>query len=358
VFCVECGRDAPEEDLRESLCPSCFLDSRDFSLAPDVVDLHVCVHCGARKEGEEDWVDEDLPLLQAVQSAVGDRVRVERQVEDPHVYLDVETEDPRNYRVQVTVDGLVERLHMEEHHQVRVRLKRDTCTRCSRFHGGYFEAIVQLRRARDREVDEAELHQALEMAEDIVERVRAEQGDRNAFILKQERIHGGLDLYVGTSKAARAIAQALSNAFGGKLEDSATLVGEQDGQERYRVTYSVRLPAYRVGDVVEWDDELHQVRSVSSKRIRLRRLADHVVASAEQEDLEEAPVIPRDEARDAVIVSRGPDEVQVLDPWTYDTRTLSVGAQPPPGSESVEVVRHRDTLAVLPDGGDGDLEKD
>lgn len=357
MFCVECGREVAEGDLRESLCSTCFLDSRSFTVAPDVVDLHVCVHCGARREGEEDWVDEDLPAVEAVQRAVGDRVRVERVVEDPHLYLDVATEDPRNYRVQVTVDGLVQGLHVEEHHQVRVRLKRDTCTRCSRFHGGYFEAIVQLRRDGDRPVDEEELVEAVEVADDVVERVRARRGDRNAFVLKEERIHGGLDLYIGTSKAARAIARAWSDAFGGRLGDSATLVGEEDGQEQYRVTYSVRLPAFRMGDVLEWRDELHEVRSISSKQVRLRRLADHVVSTAEQEDLEGAPVVPRSESRDAVVVSRGQDEIQVLDPWSYDTRTVSVASPPPAGTESVAVVRHGDTLAVLPgDPGAGKVE--
>lgn len=359
MFCVECGEEVAEGDLRESLCPSCFLDSRSFTLAPDVVDVHVCVHCGARREGQEDWVDEDLPVVEAVQRAVGDRIRVERVVEDPHVYLDVETEDPRNYRVQVTVDGLVQGLHVEEHHQTRVRLKRDTCTRCSRFHGGYFEAIVQLRRDGDRDVDEAELEEAMGLADDVVDRVRSQRGDRNAFILKEERIHGGVDLYIGTSRAARAIAKAWSDAFGARLSDSATLVGEEDGQDQYRVTYSVRLPAYRVGDVLEWDDELHEVQSISSKQVRLRRLADHVVVTVEQDDLGEAPVVPRSESREAVVVSRGSSEIQVLDPWTYETRTVSVASPPPADRESVPVVRHGDAMAVLPGGsGAGRLEKE
>ncbi len=352
VFCVRCGDEVPEEELHDALCEACFLEEHEFSLLPEVVDLEACVHCGARRRGEEQWVDEDVPLPEAVRRAVGEALRVEQRMEDPQIFMDVLEEDPRNFTVQVVVDGLVEHVHVREPHTTRVRLKGATCTRCSRFHGGYFESIVQLRRGGDRGVEADEMRAARNIAQDVVERLRAKKGDRNAFILKEEELHGGLDLYIGTSRAGRVISRSIADAYGGRVTDSATLTGQQDGQDVYRVTYSVRLPPYRLGDLVVFQDALHIVRDVGSKHVRLQRLPDLAYVTEEQGDLEDAPVVRREELEEAVVVSHQGGEIQVLDPRSYETVTLEAPPDLPRDLETVQVARHGNRLAVLPPGAD------
>ena len=70
--------------------------------------------------------------------------------------------------------------------------------------------------------------------------------DRLAFIAKTIQLKEGLDLYVGTVKAAKRIVRALVREMGVNFSDSAKLVGRRDGKDIYRV--DLRRKAASISD--------------------------------------------------------------------------------------------------------------
>jgi nonsense-mediated mRNA decay protein 3 len=184
------------------------------------------------------------------------------------------------------------------------------------------------------------------LASRFIERIVTE-GDRNAFVLRDEDVDRGLDVYMGTTNAGRMLAKAISNDYGGKITEHAKTVGQKDGLDLVRMTFAVRLPEYRSGDVVVLKDGLGRVTSIGAKTVQVADLHTGRVRHVERDLLERAAVLAPKDARDAVVVSQAPGELQLLDPWTYAT----VSVLRPEGLDiaggSVRVLRWEGELIVL-----------
>jgi nonsense-mediated mRNA decay protein 3 len=345
MFCVECGKETPDEELRHGVCAECYLKKTTLASLPPNVDLEVCVHCHARKRGEV-WTEGHGEMEPVVQDAVREAVQLAKVVEKPRVRIDVRPEDERNFDVRVEVQGVAEGVPFATELRTRSRIKNGTCVRCSRVQGGYYEAIVQVRASR-REMERDEKRAVKALASRFIERIVAE-GDRNAFVLRDEDADRGLDIYMGTTNSGRMLAKQIATEYGGKITEHAKTVGQKDGLDLVRMTFAVRLPEFRAGDVVLLDDVGPAlVSSIGPKTVQVTELASGKLRHVERAEVEEGTVLSPDAARDAVVVSRTPTELQLLDPWTFAT----VSVLRPEGldevGETVPVLRHEGELLVL-----------
>lgn len=343
MFCVQCGKETTEE-LRGGLCSVCFLEKNTLASLPEHVDFEVCVFCRSRKRGEI-WVSGFGAIEPLVEEAVREAIDWDRRVDKPHAVATVIAEDERNYTVNVAVSGLAEGLPFEQHLATRSRLKNATCVRCSRVQGGYYEAIVQVRAAK-RPLDPSEMKAVRGLAYRMIDRIVSD-GDRNAFVLRDEEIHGGLDVYMGTTNAGRMLVKQIAQEYGGKTSEHAKTVGQKDGLDLIRMTFAVRLPEYRAGDYVIVGDEVLEVSSISPKQVVVIEAVSGKTRHVERAVIDKALVIPRHEAQDAVVVSQTETELQLLDPRSYQTVT----ALRPEGlgevGDTVPVLRHEEELYVL-----------
>lgn len=106
---------------------------------------------------------------------------------------------------------------------VNVEIKTVMCRHCSRISGGYFQGIIQLRGDPERIEKYAKtLMKGLE---------------KKTFITKTEEKDGGLDLYVGNSKAVVELLSELRI----KALITRKLVGRERGKRLYRTTFLIRL---------------------------------------------------------------------------------------------------------------------
>jgi nonsense-mediated mRNA decay protein 3 len=266
-------------------------------------------------------------------------------VERPRLRLDVDPEDERNYRVEIHVSGLAEGVPFETALRTRARIKNATCVRCSRVQGGYYEAIVQVRAARRAmEADEKRALRAL--ASRFIERIVAE-GDRNAFVLRDEDADRGLDIYMGTTNAGRMLAKQIAAERGGRISEHAKTVGQKDGIDLVRMTFAVRLPEFRSGDVVILPGGPGIVTSIGAKTVQVSDVQTGRLRHVERAEVEEAQVLSPAEAREAVVVSRSGDELQLLDPWTFATVTVLRPAGLDDIGATLPVLRHEGELIVL-----------
>ncbi len=361
-FCPRCGddvvsREAPRPgDLHEhdaALCDSCYFEQFELVDVPERVHVTVCPRCGAVHRGKR-WLDvgaEDYTdiAIDEVSEALGVHVDAE------NVQWGVEPEqvDPTTIRMHCTFSGVVREQPVQAEFVVTVRIGKEVCDRCGRIAGGYFASIVQVR-AEEREPTTEEADAAVDIAESYVAKKEAD-GDREAFITEVDREGAaGPNIKLSTNKLGQAVANRITDRFGGTVDDHATLVTEDsDGNEVYRVTFVARLPKYTPGDLIEPDDGDGPVVVTSAHgTLKGRRLTTGERYEAAYEDGTTPDVEKLGERSDAVettiVTIEDEYAVQLLDPETYEAKTVARPAFVDERVETVPVIKHDRELYIVP----------
>ena len=340
-FCVKCGEEC--EESIDGLCISCWLDGRRLVDLPHHVDLHVCANCGEYDFGGR-WVRRD-PMV-AIQDAAADAVMIVKGADVTSISTSVEEQDPRTFVVTIHAGCDVMGYPADGEASTIVRVKNTVCRRCSRQLGSYYEAILQIRSASGK-LEDAMREEALAMTENSVARQAAT--NRQLFITKMELVPGGVDVYLSSISLGKAITKELGDAFCAETKESPKLVGQTtDGQDMYRLTYLVRLPDFKVGDVVTFQGGYYLLSRLNGTGGKIVNLADFRERSVRRSDMTSVKLYERSEdLREATVVSTSGSEIQVLDPSNYSTVDLRV----PEGVEigdSVRVVSIDDVLYMVP----------
>lgn len=340
MICVECGRDAPR--LIRGSCPECFTSKTRLVTAPEVLDVELCSHCDARHVGAH-WLDpaEDEPLEDIRAAAVRAATTIHPAVRSPLLDIAETAQDEKHYRTTIHLQGEVEDTPVDVAATMTVRLRRSVCDRCSRMFGGYYAAIIQLR-AVGRDVTIPELEKAHRIVGSELDRLRA-SGSRDAFLTKSGAVPGGFDYYMGDIEGTRAVARTLLGKLGANLQETAKLAGRKEGNDIYRVTFLVRIREFAPDDfALLRGEEPVQVSSYERGKAIVYRLQDHQRDRVDESDLKR---IGGSEALvRAVVVSRSPTSIQLLDPVTYATRDVAIPEGWVEEGETVWALRHEDTL--------------
>jgi nonsense-mediated mRNA decay protein 3 len=359
-FCPRCGGDVPTRpeprpgeprDPDRVLCDDCYFEEFDLVDAPDRIEVQVCGRCGAiRREnswddvGARDYTD---IAIERVSEALGVHV----DATDVNWAVTPEQVDETTIRMHCEFSGVVRGTPVVEEAVVPVKIGTGTCKRCGRIAGGSYAAIVQVR-ADEREPAPEELEDAEAIAREYIAD-REAKGDRNAFLTEVNEVEGGLDMKISTTQMGEGIAERIVRQLGGAYTANETLVTEDsDGNEVYRVTYAIRLPRYRPGEVIEpSDDGPVLVRSVRGN-LKGRRLTtgDRYEAAFEDGDAPEARRLgTRADGEETTLVAVEDEHaVQVLDPETYEAKTIARPDYVDPDADTLLVLKSRAGLHVLP----------
>jgi len=333
--------------------------------APDRIEVRVCSQCGAVHRGNR-WVDvgaRDYTDVAVEETTEALGVHVDAR--DVQWAVDPEQVDQNTIRMHCLFAGVVRDTPVEEEVTVPVYVARETCTRCGRIAGDYYASVVQVR-ATDRQPTDRELDRAREIAEGYVADREAE-GDREAFVTEISHSDEGLDVKLSTNKLGQAVARRVVRELGGAVSESETLVTEdEDGDEVYRVTFLARLPPFTPGDVIvpaDGDDGDGPVLVTSARgNLKGTRLT---TGERYEADFEEgiAPdarkVGTRADAVETTLVAVEDDHaVQVLDPETFESKTVPRPDYLDPEAETVPVLKSRAGLHVLPRDQSGDGQRE
>ena len=347
------GRDGGPTDPDAVLCDECYFESFDLVDAPERIEVRVCSRCGAVHRGNR-WVDvgaRDYTDIAVEETA--DRLAVHLDADEIEWGVEPEQVDENTIRMHCLFTGVVRGTPVSEEVIVPVYVARQTCDRCGRIAGDYYSAIVQVR-GTDRVPTAEENDRAVRIAEAYIAD-RESKGDRNAFITETTRTEDGVDMKISTNQMGQGIAQRIVRELGGSVSEAPTLVTEdEDGNEVYRVTFTVRLPPYTPGDVIDLDDGDGPVLVTSARgNLKGRRLATGDRYEAEFEegiDPDARKLGERDDADPTTLVAVEDDHaVQVLDPETYESVTVPRPDYLDPDAGEVPVLRHRNGLHVLPE---------
>ncbi|WP_435123844.1 60S ribosomal export protein NMD3 [Halobaculum sp. D14] len=364
-FCPRCGDAVPEREEplpgapRERdrmLCDACYFEDFDLVDAPDRIEVMVCSGCGAVHRGNR-WVDVGArDYTDVAVDEVSEALAVHVNAEQMQWGVDPEQVDQNTIRMHCQFSGVVRDTPITEEVVVPVKISRQTCQRCGRVAGGSYAAEVQIR-GRDRVPDADEQREAVDIAESLVQRREAD-GDRDAFVTEIIDQPEGKDIKLSTNKLGKAVATRVTDRLGGSFTEAPTLVTEDgDGNEVYRVTFPVRLPKFRPGDVIDPDDGDGPVlvRSVQGnlKGVRLAS-GDHYEASFEEGETPDAEKVGEaDDAADTTVVAVEDDNaVQVLDPETFESVTVPKPDYFDADADDVPALKTDAGLYVLPDDED------
>jgi len=261
--------------IRESICPLCGEPSegdlcgkcragrtRWLEAAPRA-ECVSCPACGSRKAGAV-WQDSPVPREELARELAIHAVRLAPEVRDPRFQVSLWEKSPNRTVATVRVQAKLFGTPVEDEARVEILWRGETCDRCSRISGGYFEGVVQVR-ADGRSLSPREREVAARIGAEVEERLQ-EGGARLSFISRMTE-EEGLDIVVGQSTMGEEIAREITGALGGRYTVHPKLAGEKDGRRLYRITYSIRLPRLQKGDVVDADGEYLEVRE-AGKRLK------------------------------------------------------------------------------------------
>jgi len=315
-ICPQCGQ--PSE---EGLCERCLLESAEILSCPSQVEITVCSVCGSIST-EGHWQSEDVTLEDLIIEALHKAVGVHADLEDPILSVDLSTRGETIYLADVTVSGNFRSLKAVESCQVRVKIIRHSCDRCSRIAGKYFEGVVQVR-GSNRVPEKAELETARDMALSLADST-FKKGDTFAFIQDIKDVRGGMDVIVGSTTLGRQIAKALQQRFGGRITESRKLVGCKDGRDVYRTTFLVRLPRLRRGDVIWARGDIWEVVGFDAKRTHLASLQSGTRSTLSDYEADEVEILgSRSGAKSSVVVAKDGNVLEILDPQSFETVAAS-----------------------------------
>ncbi len=329
MFCVECGR---EGKLYNNLCESCFRKKTVLVNLPEIINVSKCLHCNSL------FIKKWFKSKDIIRDAISSAIKYHDDAEDYHVEIKLLSRDEGNADVSVKVSAVILGLSFRGEYKVKVKIKNAVCSKCSKKFGKYYEAIVQVR-AADRGLNDTEIKTVIHIAEKIVEAY-------DTFVSDYEKMHNGLDLYIGSMNAGRMIAKSIADKYCAKHSESPKLVGRKKGEDVYRVTFAVRLPKYKTGDFVYINGKVLMIKKILKSGIIAVDLENHVITSFKRDEIENAKPVSN-AVKNAVVVSESKDEVQILDPENYKTITLKK-PKDFKAKETVKIIKYRDNVFLVP----------
>lgn len=338
-ICPKCGK--PTE---EGLCSNCRVEETEWMICEPRVQCTQCPTCESVKTGSI-WADSYLKREDLIAELVMSGVKIHDDVEDLKITLSHHDPSPNRTSVKVTVEGTLYGIHVEQSCNILIVWIGEQCDRCSRFSGNYYAGTIQVR-AEGRKPDDWEKERALEIAHNIEDSCQND-GDRLSFITKTEETKDGVDIVISSHTIGEAISKEIKNRLGGKYTRHPKLIGEKKGKPVYRITYSVRLPKFRRGDILEINRDYFEVRSNESGTMRLFDLKNGEIKYVNEN--EPARLVGNVlDSETAFVAYRENDTFGMLDPKSYEN--IECLARPwleiTEGTE-VRFIRDRDNDAII-----------
>ena len=341
-FCPRCG--GPTEG---GICRECRAKEIDWLVCDPRITITFCPSCDSVRHGST-WTDVPVPREELVASEIHRAVRVHPDVRGPEVSLRMHDPSPNRTICTVDASGTLLGVPVFGSCTIEVVWKKEQCDRCSRYSGGYYEGIVQLR-AEGRKPTPFEIERTSAMAHAIEDQVQA-GGERLSFIVKEEETKDGLDITVGSHHLGELISREVTRELGGKFTTHPKLVGERDGKRLFRITYAIRLSRFQKGDVIESEGRYYEVRETLTHGLRVFDLVTGQDSVLRGEGPYRSIGNVREAARALVAYTDG-DIAGIMDPESY--RTEECPAHPwlalKEGSY-VRVLRDKEMDRIVPVG--------
>lgn len=337
MFCPQCG--STDKIMIEGLCKDCFL--KDFQLIsiPDTTEVTLCAHCHSNlKEGK--WKELGLPEEEIIYRALEESIEIDELVENPEVDLEILQMRGSIAECLIQVKGSVMGDELIQEYRADVRLNKSVCPDCSKFNAGYYESVIQLR-ADERPLTKLEIESADRVVNNTLERMW--EKNRMAYLAQRAQMKEGIDYYIGSQKSARKVLSALREVLGGVAQESPRLISQDKstGKGLYRTWISLRLPKFEIGDFIEYENQIGQVKSFDSRKVFAQSLSTSHTFSVLWKEYDKIKSLAKSSAiQITTITSKSPSEIQILHPETFQPIDLDI-------NENLEKLGIGDEVSVV-----------
>ncbi len=220
--CPRCGRTDKEVPFIGYFCRDCYLKEHPVVSIPKLK-IRYCPRC--ERIYTDRWTEFSL---EALSDWLRKKLRVD--MESPQINFSFPVVDEDRIEFLYVARGTISGVPVEVSGKGGISVEKQLCPRCARESGGYYEAIIQVRGG-----------DVQRMAEQIAGSIER-QPDDFAFVSKVVYRREGIDLYVGSRKAADRVAKRFEKRFGARAVRSHTLVTEKNGRRLYRLTIALHFP--------------------------------------------------------------------------------------------------------------------
>ena len=169
------------------------------------------------------------------------------------------------------------------------------------------------------------------------------------FITDYDEKREGLDFFLSEKTTAFSIAKKIQEEYGGDFKQSASAAGMKDSRQVYRMTYLVRIPAYRKDDFFSVDDSFFHIISLHENKVRSMELSTWTEKVIDGKDIQPSRIYGGNELiREMIVVSQTPKDVQLMDPKTYATIEIRKPRAVPITTPMVNTVKLGGTVFLVP----------
>tara|TARA_Y100000310_G_C20624122_1_gene784927 strand:- start:812 stop:1264 length:453 start_codon:yes stop_codon:yes gene_type:complete len=138
-------------------------------------------------------------------------------------------------------------------------------------HSSYFESILQLRNC----------------SEEVYDFVEKEMDSLGLRVGKSKRIKNGYDYFTSDNGLTRTLGKKLQKIFGGELVETATLHTQKKDKKLYRVTVLFREAGFKKSDLVEYQGDSYNVKTMGGKDILLQEVKTGKKVHVKYKDMKE-----------------------------------------------------------------------
>jgi nonsense-mediated mRNA decay protein 3 len=244
-------------------------------------------------------------------------VHFHKDVKKPSIEVTIRNLTLNRSRAALVLRGVLYNKPVEGTCTVEILWHKEQCDRCNRISGSYYEGIVQVR-AEGRTPSTFEIQTAASIAQHVEDTLQA-GGERLSFISDINEIHDGIDIIIGSQHIGLLISQGIIAQLGGRYTTHPKLVGEKNGRQLFRVTYSVRLPRFQKNDVIKVRNRYYEIQRVESHHLQTLDLTDGSSKSVREDDVEKILGNSRNAEPGLVVFADG-KTMGILDPVSSRTR--------------------------------------
>ena len=203
-ICIKCGKRKAEVGL---LCSKCFVPKVKM---PKPFYITKCRECGKLLvAGKWQHMSNEKLANYLAKKIKGDFTKATVDIENKEASIIYTTDDGNDVVYK---------------YPYPIKFEKGICPNCSKMHGSYYEAILQLRGNKSK-------------AEKLKRRFIKYAAD-STFIGKEEEKHGGIDLYIGYSKVLMSF---LAEEGIKDYKLSRKLHTQKEGKRLYRITVAIRF---------------------------------------------------------------------------------------------------------------------
>jgi nonsense-mediated mRNA decay protein 3 len=312
MFCVECGREI--DIFRDGTCINCYIKNNSFTKGSEIIDIISCPHCNSFKF-KNTWTNDNFDDI--LKRIIKKTFFISNELKDVDIIIN-ECDKKEKKLCKITISGFLDTVKINEDHDVLIRIKKTVCDVCSRRYGGYHEAVLQIR-ANKRKLSKKEIQNIHYAVENLILGLH-DKGNRALFLTDVGIEHGGIDFYLSDKGSAYTIIKKIQDKYGGIIKKSSKNIGMKDSKQIYRMTYLLRLPSFRKGDFIFYNETYFYISAIYGDYAHVFDLSGWMENTIDVNELEKGNVIGGKELiKDMIFINQSDDDLQIMDPDSYKT---------------------------------------